>query len=204
LARIWMHNGMVLTGPEAKMAKSEGNVFLLHEALDRFGPEPIVDFLISGHYRQPLAFGEEALEAAAARNERVRNFFRAAERVDGDPDPAVLELRERFLDSLADDFNTPRAMAALFDLVAEGHRRPLAGAHSVLAWMLELVGLAALSISEGEAPGAEAEGLMQEREAARAARDFERADKIREQLASRGYEVRDTPQGPRLVRRSAG
>jgi cysteinyl-tRNA synthetase len=204
LARIWMHNGMVLTGPEAKMAKSEGNVFLLHEALDRFGPEPIVDFLISGHYRQPLAFGEEALEGAAARNERVRNFFRAAERIDGDPDPAVLELRERFLGSLADDFNTPRAMAALFDLVAEGHRRPLAGAHSVLVWMLELVGLAALSVSAGEAPDAEAEGLMQEREAARAARDFERADTIRERLAARGYEVRDTPQGPRLVRRPAG
>ncbi len=204
LARLWMHNGMVLTGPEAKMAKSEGNVFLLHEALDRFGPEPIIDFLISGHYRQPLAFGEQALDAAAARNERVRNFFRAAEQVEGDPDPVVVKLRERFLDALADDFNTPRAMAALYDLVTEGHKRPLAGAHPALAWMLELVGLQTLATSAGEAPDAEVEGLMQEREAARAARDFELADRIREQLASRGYEVRDTPQGPRLVRRSTG
>ncbi len=204
LARLWMHNGMVLTGPEAKMAKSEGNVFLLHEALDRFGPEPIIDFLISGHYRQPLAFGEEALEAAVARNERVRNFFRAAERIEGDPDPVVVDLRERFLDALADDFNTPRAMAELYDLVTEGHKRPLAGAHSALAGMLELIGLETLAASDGEAPDAEAEGLMREREAARAARDFELADRIRESLASRGYEVRDTPRGPRLVRRSAG
>jgi cysteinyl-tRNA synthetase len=204
LARLWMHNGMVLTGPEAKMAKSEGNVFLLHEALDRFGPEPIVDFLISGHYRQPLAFGEDALEAAAARNERVRNFFRDAERVEGEPDPVVAELRERFLDALADDFNTPRAMAALYDLVSQGHKHPLAGAHSALSSMLELVGLEALAASTEEGPDAEAEGLMKEREAARAARDFELADRIRGQLESRGYEVRDTPHGPRLVRRSTG
>ena len=201
LARLWMHNGMVLTGPEAKMAKSEGNVFLLHEALDRFGPEPIVDFLISGHYRQPLAFGEDALEAAAARNERVRNFFRAAQRVEGDPDSRVVALREAFLDALANDFNTPRAMAELYDLVSEGNKRPLAGAHDALTEMLEIVGLEQLAAAAA-APDVEAEGLMQEREAARAARDFELADTIRDQLASRGYEVRDTPQGPRLVRRS--
>ncbi len=203
LARLWMHNGMVLTGPEAKMAKSEGNVFLLHEALDRFGPEAIVDFLISGHYRQPLAFGEEALEAAAARNERVRNFFRAAERVEGDPDSRVIALREAFVDALANDFNTPRAMAELYDLVSEANKRPLAGAHDAVTGMLEIVGLEKLAAA-GAAPDAEAEGLMQEREAARAERDFELADTIRDQLASRGYEVRDTPQGPRLVRRSPG
>jgi cysteinyl-tRNA synthetase len=132
LARLWMHNGMVLAGPEAKMAKSEGNVFLLHEALDCFGPEAVVDYLISGHYRQPLAFGEDALEQARARNERVRNFFRDAERVEGGPDPTVEASRDAFFDALADDFNTPRAMAEVYDLVAEGHRRPLAGAHAAI------------------------------------------------------------------------
>src|SRR5436305_6696888 len=60
LARIWMHNGMVLAGPETKMAKSEGNVFLLGEAVARHGAEAVLDFLVSGHYRQPLAFSEEA------------------------------------------------------------------------------------------------------------------------------------------------
>jgi cysteinyl-tRNA synthetase len=73
LARVWMHNGMVNTGPEAKMAKSEGNVFLLHEAIARHGPETVLDFLISGHYRQPHAFSDESLEQAAARTERERD-----------------------------------------------------------------------------------------------------------------------------------
>ena len=74
-ARIWMHNGMIETGAE-KMSKSEGNIFQLSEALERYGREAVVDYLISGHYRQPLAFGPAQMEQAAARVERLRNFFR--------------------------------------------------------------------------------------------------------------------------------
>jgi cysteinyl-tRNA synthetase len=201
LARIWMHNGMVETGPEAKMAKSEGNVFQLSEALDRFGAEAVVNYLVSGHYRQPIAFGEEALEQAVARNERVRDFFRDATRVDGDPDPAVVRIRDAFFEALSDDFNTPRAMAELYDLVTEGHKRPLRGAHQAMEEMLEVVGLERLAMPEGRADP-EAERLLDERETARAERDFERADRIRDELAERGWEVRDTPDGARLVRRS--
>jgi cysteinyl-tRNA synthetase len=200
LARMWMHNGMVTTGPEAKMAKSVGNVFALHEALDRFGPEVIVDFLVSGHYRQPLAFGLDALEQARARNERIRDFFRSAERLDGDRDPTVEAAREAFLTALANDFNTPRAMAELYDLVTEGNKRPLRGAHAVLEELLDLVGLAALAREEAVADP-EAERLLAEREAARAARDFARADELREELESRGFGVRDTPDGAQLVPR---
>ena len=200
LARVWMHNGMVLAGSEAKMAKSEGNVFLLHQALDRFGPEAVVDFLISGHYRQPLAFGAEALAQAVARNDRVRDFFRDAERPDGDPDPFAIGRRDAFLEALADDFNTPRAMAELYELVREGHSRPLPGAHDVAADLLEIVGLGALARAEAKAdPGAER--LLAEREAARSERDFERADRIRDELAARGWEVRDGASGSRLVKR---
>jgi cysteinyl-tRNA synthetase len=200
LARLWMHNGMVLTGPEAKMAKSEGNVFLLHQALNQFGRETVIDFLISGHYRQPLAFGEGALEQAKARNDRVRDFFRDAERVDGARDSFVARRREDFLDALADDFNTPRAMAELYELVREGHSRTLAGAHEVAEELLGIVGLESLSEVEVEVDP-EAERLAAEREEARRARDFERADRIRDQLAEHGWEVRDSAEGPRLVRR---
>ena len=201
LARLWMHNGMILTGPE-KMAKSEGNVFVLAEALDRYGPQAVVHFLISGHYRQPLAFGEYALELAVARNERVRYFFRGTKRADGDADPRVAELREIFLAALADDFNTPRAMAALYDLVSEGNRRePLAGAHAALEEMLGVVGLERLAEADGEPADPEAARLLGERERARTERDFASADRIRDELASLGWEVRDTPDGARLVRR---
>ena len=75
-AHVWMHNGMVDAGGE-KMSKSEGNIFQLKEALDRYGREAVVAYLISGHYRQPLAFGELPMEEAVARVERLRNFFRS-------------------------------------------------------------------------------------------------------------------------------
>ena len=79
LARIWMHNGMVQLDEE-KMSKSEGNIFQLSEAIDRFGGEAVVAYLAVGHYRQPLAFSEEILEEAAAPLEGIRNYLRDARR----------------------------------------------------------------------------------------------------------------------------
>ena len=76
-ARVWMHNGMVETDAE-KMSKSEGNIFQLSEALDQYGAEAVVAYLISGHYRQPLAFGPQQMEQAVAQVERLRNFFQGA------------------------------------------------------------------------------------------------------------------------------
>ena len=200
LARTWMHNGMVTTGPEAKMAKSEGNVFQLHEAVARFGAEPVIDFLISGHYRQPLAFGEEALEQARARTERFRDFFRSTTRAEGDEHPRVEAARQEFRAALSDDFKTPTAIGALFGLVLDANREPLAGAHEALAEMLGVLGLGSLA-AEDTVDDTDAERLLGEREEARAARDFDRADALRDQLAERGFEIRDTADGPRLVRR---
>src|SRR4051794_8057807 len=127
LARLWMHNGMVQMAEE-KMSKSVGNIFQLSEALDRYGRDAVVAYLISGHYRQPLEFSEGALDEAAARVERIRNFV--LDLPEGDhaaEDEFVRIRRETTLDALADDFNTPRALAAVFELVAEGNRRPLRG-----------------------------------------------------------------------------
>ena len=198
LARIWMHNGMVRIAEE-KMSKSVGNIFQLSEAIERYGAPAVVGYLVSGHYRQPLEFSEEALEESVARNERIRNFLGEAERPEGEPDPYVSEREAAFLDALADDFNTPRALGELFDLVAEGNRRPLPGAHAAVARLLPLLGLEALA-ERDEAADEEAERLLAERERARAERDFDRADALRDELASRGWEVRDTPGGARLVR----
>ena len=92
------------------MSKSVGNIFQLSEALDRYGPQTVVAYLISGHYRQPLEFSEQALTEAAARVERIRNFvLELPDRVDGGEDEFVADRREALLDALADDFNTPRA-----------------------------------------------------------------------------------------------
>jgi cysteinyl-tRNA synthetase len=211
-ARAWMHNGMIETDA-AKMSKSEGNIFQLSEALDRYGREAVVAYLISGHYRQPLAFGAEQMEEAVARVERLRNFFREGSggapgegspeqqrRGTGEPSPDAR--LEAFREALADDFNTPRALAEVFELVGEANRGELdrAEAAGVLAEMLELVGLGSLTQPEqGPEADGRAQELMREREEARVAKDFERADALRDELAELGWTVRDSAEGPSLV-----
>jgi cysteinyl-tRNA synthetase len=199
LARIWMHNGMVRLEGE-KMAKSVGNIFLLHEALDQAGRDALIMYFVSGHYRQPLAYSQDALDEAAASVERVRDFAR---RLDPEAGADGIEpYAERFFAALADDFNTPAARAALFDWIAEGNRRLDAGERlgpGVLKEMLWVLGLDNL-LDTAEAADPEAERLLEEREAARAARDFGTADAKRDELAALGWVVRDTPEGPKLVR----
>jgi cysteinyl-tRNA synthetase len=197
LARIWMHNGMVQIDEE-KMSKSVGNIFQLSEAIERYGGQTVVAYLVSGHYRQPLAFSDEQLEEAEARVERIRNYLRDAP--SGDPDAFLADRRQAFLDALADDFNTPQAFAVLFEIIAEGNRRELPGAREVLAELLPLLGLDSLLAEDEEVPE-EAARLLAERQAAREAKDFDRADALRDQLAGMGWEVRDEAEGARLVRR---
>jgi cysteinyl-tRNA synthetase len=217
-ARLWMHNGMIETDAE-KMSKSEGNIFQLSEALDRYGREAVVAYLISGHYRQPLAFGAEQMEQAGAQVERLRNFFRghpvagqqgrdlgedsSEQQRGGSAQPSPKSRLEAFRDALADDFNTPKAMAEAFELVADANRGEIAGAPEALAEMLDLVGLSSLTQpDEGAEADEEAEKLLLEREEARASKDFARADEIRERLAELGWEVRDSAGGAKLVSRA--
>jgi cysteinyl-tRNA synthetase len=202
LARIWMHNGMVQMGAE-KMAKSVGNIRLLHAALDEYGRDALVMYFVGGHYRQPLVFSEEALEDTSAAVERVRNLWRRIDRESPAPEGQD-EYVERFFDALADDFNTPTARAALFDWVQEGNRRMDAGEQvgaGRLPELLHALGLETL-MEEDAGPGEEAERLAAERQEARDAGDFARADDLRDRLAGMGFEVRDTPDGPRLVPRA--
>src|SRR6478735_7148022 len=114
LAGVWMHNGMLQMGAD-KMAKSVGNV------VERWGRDALVWFFCTGHYRQPLAFTDETLESATATVRRVRELGR---RLRGGNSPAAMApLKERFFAALADDFNTPDALAALLEWVREANRR---------------------------------------------------------------------------------
>jgi len=200
LARIWMHNGMVQMGAE-KMAKSVGNIRLLHGALDEFGRDALIMYFVGGHYRQPLVFSEDALEDARAAVERVRNFCRRLDR-DAPAPEGLDDYAERFFDGLADDFNTPAARAELFDWIQEGNRRMDAGERVGVGRLPELLGALGLEglLEEEAEAGEDAERLAAEREEARGAGDFARADELRDRLAAMGFEVRDTPEGPRLVR----
>jgi cysteinyl-tRNA synthetase len=199
LARIWMHNGMVQLDAE-KMSKSIGNIRSLQGALEARGRDALIMYFVGGHYRGPLAFSEEALEEASRAVERVRDLVR---RLDPNAPTEMDHYAERFFDALADDFNTAEARSVLFDWVSEANRRIDAGqavGPGRLPEMLYALGLENLLEVEEEAPP-EAQELLREREEARAARDFATADAKRDELAALGWEVRDTPEGPRLVRR---
>jgi cysteinyl-tRNA synthetase len=204
LARLWMHNGMLQFEAE-KMSKSVGNISLLSGALDEFGRDALVMFFVRSHYRKPVDYSPDALEQARRSVERVRELARRLT-PDAPPVPGAEELERRFFDALASDFNTPEAVAAMFELVAEANRALDAGeavGPGPLRAMLWSLGLERLldAPAAGEAPDPDAERLLAEREEARRERDFATADARRDQLSALGWQVRDTPAGPRLVRR---
>jgi cysteinyl-tRNA synthetase len=196
LARLWMHNGMIQFTGE-KMAKSVGNIALLHEVLAAHGPQTVVMYLVSGHYRQPLAFSDAALEQAQGNVSRIRE---AGRRLSRGESPAELEpVRDRFFDALAHDFNTPEALAALNEWLRAASSpdvEPTGDSH--LREMLGAFGLEVLLDPVAQAP-APVRSLAEQRERARAERDFAEADRLRGEIAALGWEVRDGGGGFELL-----
>jgi cysteinyl-tRNA synthetase len=197
LARIWMHNGMIQSTPGEKMAKSVGNIALLHEVIDEYGAEVVVMYLIGGHYRQPLAFSEAALEQAKANVGRIRDAARRL--LPGDSPPDMRPISDRFYEALADDFNTPRALAAVFDWVREANRREDPVGAGDLCEMMSVLGLAHLLDDTTPTPPAEVARKAADREQARATRDFDAADRLRAEIEQLGWEVRDIADGFELT-----
>jgi cysteinyl-tRNA synthetase len=199
LASIWFHNGMLQMADE-KMAKSVGNVTSLAGALDRWGRDALIMLFVSAHPRGPLAFSEETM-AQAERN--VRRIREAARRLQPGPSPSDLgPLKERFFAALAEDFNTPAALAIVWDWVREANRRGGGTGDADLREMLQVLGLDGLldAAPDDGAPDAEALDLLERRQRAREERDFATADRLRDELAERGWQVRDAAEGPTLVR----
>ena len=197
LARLWMHIGLVRLDSE-KMSKSVGNVFMLGDALERHGPETLLMYFCGAHYRQPMEYDDERLAEARARAAGIRNTARGL--VDGPSPGWSASLRESFFDALANDFNTPRALAIVADWEREANRSaPGTVGGSDLREMLDVLGLASLMESVSRPVSDEAAALRDARERVRQQRDWEEADRIREQLRALGWEVRDGPGGAELV-----
>jgi cysteinyl-tRNA synthetase len=196
LAKIWMHNGMIQSRSE-KMAKSVGNIAPLHEVVERYCAETVVMYLIGGHYRQPLAFSEAALEQARANVNRIREAGRRL--TPGSSHHDLEGLRERFFEALARDFNTAEALAVLNEWIREAGdaAREIKGDQH-LREMLGVLGLERLLDPVAQAPEAVRE-LAGRRDAARAERDFAAADRLRDEIAAQGWEVRDGPGGFELL-----
>jgi cysteinyl-tRNA synthetase len=196
LTRLWMHNGMVRLDKE-KMSKSVGNIFVLREALAAYGRDALIMYFVSGHYRQPIEFDEARLEQAASNVRRIRE---TARKLQPGPSPAFsAPLKERFFGSLADDFNTPGALAAAFEWVraANASAEPVGDAD--LREMLDVVALANLLESELTEAPTEVRALADARDRARGERDYAEADRIRDRLRELGWEVRDGPAGAELL-----
>ena len=181
-ARIWMHNGMLrLAGDE--MHKSVGNDVSLKAALEVWGRETLLLFFLTGHWRKPLDYSDATLEAAGARAEGFREVFRGASQ------PAPDGAWERFAAALEDDFNTPAALAVVHEWRD----------HELLRRALTVFGLE--SLAEGEEAPDDVVALAERRIAARSARDFDEADRLRAEIEGAGWDVRDEAGGFRLVRR---
>jgi cysteinyl-tRNA synthetase len=196
LARLWMHNGMIQFTGE-KMAKSVGNIVPLHEVLERYGAATVLMYLVSGHYRQPLAFSEAVLEQAQANVSRIREAGRRLSR--GDSPPELEGLRDGFFEALARDFNTPEALSVLNEWIREATSTTWdSPGDSHLREMLTVLGLESLLAPAAEPP-AEVLELAEQREQARGARDFAAADRLRDEISTHGWEVRDGPQGFELL-----
>ena len=184
-ARHWAHNGMLQLSEE-KMSKSLGNIVSLREVLDTYGREAILVFFLSGHYRGPLDYSDEALQAAKT----VADDFRNARLVI--PNEAAVRDWDSFEAELDDDFNTPAALALMHEWRSAGRLDLLARAMLLFGLELPL---------HPEAP-ADVEKLADKRFAARAARNFDEADRLRAEIEALGWEMQDLPDGGyRLVAR---
>jgi len=208
-AHTWVHSGLVYAGGK-KMSAFSGNVKTIRELVDAgFDGRLLRFWLITAGYRQPMYYSEEALEQARALLTRLDSFVRHLKHVRGTrrhPELMSLAIKTEndFFAALNDDLNVSAGMAAVFDLIrkvnSSMHSEPLsrADARDILATLYRVDGvLGVLQFGEDQLDR-EIEDLLVNREAARAAGDYAAADAMREELLRRGFEINDTPSGPRI------
>ena len=209
----WMHVGFINVDGE-KMSKSLGNFFTIRDVMDKFHPEVIRYFIVSSHYRSPVNFSDVALKEAKTALSRFYHSFKAYQQAYGDTQVDTLDetLLEHFNSAMRDDFNTAEAIAVLFEVNKELNRavkeqqaeqaaiyyatlRHLTNIlglvqHNVEEFLKSDIGQEALALSEEQI-----EDLIQQRQDAKKAKEFAKADQIRQSLLDQGVVLEDTRQG---------
>ena len=204
---VWMHNGFVRINEE-KMSKSLGNFFTVREVLKQYRPEIIRFFILTSHYRSPLNYSEEQLNDAGAGLMRLYTALRDVEIIETDIDS---EFKARFECAMNDDFNTPVALAVLFDVARELNKakesepekaRILAATLKSLAGILGLLNDNPETFLKGESSDdAEIEAQIQARIDAKKAKNWALADQIRDELKAKNVILEDSPDGSTRWRR---
>ncbi|ERL24617.1 cysteine--tRNA ligase [Jonquetella sp. BV3C21] len=214
---FWLHNEYILIDKE-KMSKSLGNFLTAREARKHYSPLAIRAFMLSAHYRSPVNFSPEGLEQAGAMVERLRNCWsdlqfaksrRDLSYDDASLSEAVRQGREDFEEAMDDDFNTAGALGAVFEVVKAVNThlkssgalsgKGLDDAEKFFRDIEEVMGLLGLSHETGG--DAEIDALVEQRNAARKAKNFAESDRLRDELAARGIVLEDTPQGTKWKRK---
>lgn len=218
-ANYWMHNGYINIDNK-KMSKSLGNFFTVREIAEEFDYEVIRFFMLSAHYRSPINFSKTLMESARSGLERIYNcisdmkFF--AKKADShaltDKEKEYKEkietLKAKYIAAMDDDLNTADAISAIFEIVSEANKAITAQSgfsKEVIGFTVDTVKelggvLGLLQKSEDGEISAEVKALLDERQAARASRDWAKSDELRDKLREMGITVKDTPQGQQIVR----
>ena len=196
-AKFWMHNGL-LQFEKDKMSKSIGNLITIKEALNKFGPDALRLFVLSSHYRSPLTYTEENVDAMSRGAQRLRqaafsdtNATKSDNSVDGEL------FKTRFIEAMDDDFNTAQAIAVLFDLAKEINKGQKAQmqVNKAQEALLELAGVLGLTLKQNYIVSLDAvpfiELLIQLRDNLRKAKQWQLADEVRAGLASLGINLED-------------
>jgi len=199
--RYWLHNEFYEFGGE-KMAKSTGNVVLLEDLVERgFEPLAFRYFFLQGHYRQQQSFTLEAMEAAATGYRRLLAHAAEVRSEEGEANrDRIAPLCARFREAVRDDLNAPRALAVAWE-AARGPELSPADKRSLLLEFDAWLGLGLATEERRSESDPRIDGLLARREAAREAREFATADRIRKELEAEGILIEDTPEGPRWRRR---
>ena len=217
-AKYWMHNGFITIDKE-KMSKSKGNFFTVRDIRKDYSGDEIRFFLLSGHYRGPIDFSRDHMDQARASLERIANSVSDIKFMieNGNDGPMTAEeestiggldkYRESFIQAMDDDINTADAISAIFEMVTAINTELRGGAtkafsEAALIKLKELTDVLGIlrGEEEGEEIGADIEALVAERQEARAAKNFARADEIRDQLKEMGITLKDTPQGVQIIK----
>ena len=210
-ARYWMHNGYINVDNE-KMSKSKGNFFTVRDISQKYDLLVVRLFMLSAHYRNPVNFSEELIAQAASAMARIKNCRENLKHImaTGSGSPVnvkekIRALEDSFRNAMDDDLNTAEAIGAIFEYIRDvnlafehgGDKKSAEEALAALDKVLDVLGL----VPREEAIPGEVLELAKRRQEARAGKNYAEADALRDRIAALGYEVKDTPEGPKINKR---